>query len=40
MSTHPETLFKSREVLVRLMTLAPVEIGQKYYHSHVFETVI
>jgi len=40
MSQEPKLLFKSESVLVRLMTLAPSEIGQKHYHSCLFETVI
>jgi len=40
MSQEPEILFKSETVLARLMTLAANEIGQKHYHSCLFETVI
>ena len=40
MSQEPKILFKSETVLVRLMTLAANEIGQRHYHSRLFETVI
>ena len=40
MPPEPETLFETNEVLVRLMALAPYEIGKKHYHSYLFETVI
>lgn len=40
MSKNPEILFKSETVLIRLMTLSANEIGQRHYHSSVFETVI
>ncbi len=40
MSDAPQVLFKSDAVLVRLMTLQANEIGQKHYHSHLFETII
>ncbi|MGE3298708.1 MAG: cupin domain-containing protein [Porticoccaceae bacterium] len=40
MSQKPEILFQSEAVLVRLMTLAPNEIGQRHYHTCLFETVI
>lgn len=40
MSQQPTILFENDVVLVRLMTLAPNEIGQKHYHSRVSETVI
>lgn len=40
MSQEPEILFKSETVLVRLMTLAANEIGQRHYHSNLFETII
>lgn len=40
MPEKPEILFKSDAVLVRLMTLAPNEIGQKHYHTCLSETVI
>lgn len=40
MSLEPETLFKTSEALVRLMALAPDEVGTKHYHSCLFETVI
>lgn len=40
MSQEPKILFKSETVLVRLMTLAANDIGQRHYHSRLFETVI
>lgn len=40
MSEEPKILFKSETVLARLMTLAANEIGQRHYHSRLFETVI
>lgn len=40
MSQEPKILFENEAVLVRLMTLAPNEIGQKHYHSRLSETVI
>lgn len=40
MSEDPQLLFQSADVLVRLMTMAPHEIGPSHHHSHLFETVI
>jgi len=40
MSQDPEVLFKSEKVLMRMMTLAANEIGQRHYHSRLCETII